>query len=199
MHHPQLVLDAFDAAAPVQPRLGDNHLEITLSKGVVAVSSWRSTARLELLGGVDGAADGRVSPPQVTHPDAVRRNGDEHLVPEEHTNAQQHAPAPLRAGEGGQVEDGPAERHQKDDHLDDDGAQYDDAEVDVSQQAGSDVPLAVNLAAVHLIEDGHQHKDVKDEGEVLGRASVTVLFNQRRGKVKPLMACEVKSGGFTIK
>lgn len=48
------------------------------------------------------------------------------------------------------------------------GSDKEDAVEDgVGEETFEDVPLAVNLARVHLIEERHHHKSVEDDSEVL--------------------------------
>lgn len=65
-------------------------------------------------------------------------------------------------------------------YLYDEGSQDDGAEDDVVEDSLKDVPLAVNLAGIELIEDLHQDKRVEHNGVVLrgrgveGRVPATV-------------------------
>lgn len=57
-------------------------------------------------------------------------------------------------------------------HLGDEGAQHHGAEDGVAVDALEDVPLAVDLARVDLVEELHHDKGVEDDGVVLRRRRV---------------------------
>lgn len=51
-------------------------------------------------------------------------------------------------------------------YLDEEGAEDDAAEDEVVEDALEDVPLAVDLPGVDLVEELHQHEGVEDDGVV---------------------------------
>lgn len=53
------------------------------------------------------------------------------------------------------------------------GSDKEDAVEDgVGEETFEDVPLTVNLARIHLIEERHHYEGVEDDGEVLRRKGV---------------------------
>jgi hypothetical protein len=67
------------------------------------------------------------------------------------------------------------------DHLDDDGAKYDDEEEGVIEEADENVDFAaLELASIDLVEDLKEHKTVEENGIVDGCCLSEVLVGSDR-------------------
>ena len=74
------------------------------------------------------------------------------------------------------------------DYLYEEGSKDNGAEDGVVEDALKDVPLAVDLASIELVEDLHQDKRVEDDGVVLGRRGVERCVSAAVN-IKHLLTC----------
>lgn len=82
-------------------------------------------------------------------------------------------------------------------YLNNEGSQNDTTEDEVVKDAVKDVPFAVDLAGVDLVEKLHHHKSVEDDGVVFGgrgvEGSVPAAVD-----VKHFLSCTNNNTGLTI-
>lgn len=155
IHHPDLSLDAVQASEPEDLSSAELPLGVVDLLHVLHV--------LQLLVGdllLLGAVACGLQELQTAGGD--RRD---QLTPEETAEAQEDAPQPLVDGQAHTAEGLPTKLHN--DNLDDEGTKDDGAEDEVVEDAIKDVPLAVDLAGVDLVEELHHDEGVEDDGVVL--------------------------------